>query len=123
MSVWQFWHTNVLKYGILYYLLCVSLEWMVLSLVSLVGSFPVRSSRYPQGRLIILDVIAYLHRLKKPQISFFSSIGYGVSLGGISAMLTMLNSCAPGVGVVNIDNGFGAAALAYKCIGSAAERN
>ncbi len=44
------------------------------------------------------------------------SIGYGVSLGGISAMLTMLNSCAPGVGVVNIDNGFGAAALAYKCL-------
>ena len=54
---------------------------------------------------------------------FLFSIGYGVSLGGISAMLTMLNSCAPGVGVVNIDNGFGAAALAYKCIGGAIERN
>ena len=38
-------------------------------------------------------------------------------------MLTMLNSCAPGVGVVNIDNGFGAAALAYKCIGGTIERN
>ena len=53
---------------------------------------------------------------KVPVIAVPTSIGYGVSLGGISAMLTMLNSCAPGVGVVNIDNGFGAAALAYKCI-------
>ena len=53
---------------------------------------------------------------KVPVIAVPTSIGYGVSLGGISAMLTMLNSCAPGVGVVNIDNGFGAAALAYKCV-------
>jgi NCAIR mutase (PurE)-related protein len=51
-----------------------------------------------------------------PVIACPTSIGYGMSLGGISAMLTMLNSCSPGVGVVNIDNGFGAAALAYKCI-------
>jgi len=51
-----------------------------------------------------------------PVIAVPTSIGYGVSLGGISALMTMLNSCAPGVGVVNIDNGFGAAALAYKCI-------
>lgn len=51
-----------------------------------------------------------------PVIAVPTSIGYGVSLGGISAMLTMLNTCAPGVGVVNIDNGFGAAALAYKCL-------
>jgi NCAIR mutase (PurE)-related protein len=51
-----------------------------------------------------------------PVIAVPTSIGYGMSLGGISAMLTMLNSCAPGVGVVNIDNGFGAACLAYKCI-------
>jgi NCAIR mutase (PurE)-related protein len=35
-------------------------------------------------------------------------VGYGASLGGISALLTMLNSCASGVSVVNIDNGFGA---------------
>lgn len=53
---------------------------------------------------------------KVPVIAVPTSIGYGVSLGGIGAMLTMLNSCAPGVGVVNIDNGFGAAALAYKCV-------
>eukprot|EP00980_Cylindrotheca_fusiformis_P008893 scaffold1900_cov123-Cylindrotheca_fusiformis.AAC.19 len=51
-----------------------------------------------------------------PVIACPTSIGYGMSLSGISAMLTMLNSCSPGVGVVNIDNGFGAAALAYKCV-------
>ena len=60
------------------------------------------------------SVVGGLSRV--PVIAVPTSIGYGVSLGGISAMLTMLNSCAPGVGVVNIDNGFGAAALAYKCI-------
>ena len=51
-----------------------------------------------------------------PVLAVPTSIGYGVSLGGIAPMLTMLNTCAPGVGVMNIDNGFGAAALAYKCI-------
>ena len=51
-----------------------------------------------------------------PVVAVPTSIGYGASFGGVSALLTMLNSCAPGVGVVNIDNGFGAAALAYKCI-------
>lgn len=51
-----------------------------------------------------------------PVIAAPTSIGYGASFGGVSALLTMLNSCAPGVGVVNIDNGFGAAALAFKCI-------
>lgn len=45
-----------------------------------------------------------------------TSIGYGACFNGVSALLTMLNSCAPGVGVVNIDNGFGGAALAFKCI-------
>lgn len=44
----------------------------------------------------------------KPVIAVPTSIGYGASLNGIAAMLAMLNSCAPGVTVVNIDNGFGA---------------
>lgn len=48
----------------------------------------------------------------KPVIAVPTSIGYGASFGGISALLTMLNSCATGVGVVNIDNGFGAGYLA-----------
>ena len=51
-----------------------------------------------------------------PVVAVPTSVGYGASFGGVSAMLTMLNSCAPGVGVVNIDNGFGGAALAFKCI-------
>ena len=49
-----------------------------------------------------------------PVIAVPTSVGYGASFGGVSAMLTMMNSCSPGVGVVNIDNGFGAAALAFK---------
>ena len=48
----------------------------------------------------------------KPVIAVPTSVGYGASFGGISALLGMLNSCAPGVVVVNIDNGFGAAYFA-----------
>ena len=44
----------------------------------------------------------------KPIIAVPTSVGYGASFGGIAALLAMLNSCAPGVTVVNIDNGFGA---------------
>jgi len=47
-----------------------------------------------------------------PVIAVPSSVGYGASFGGLSALLTMLNSCAGGIGVVNIDNGFGAGFLA-----------
>ena len=48
----------------------------------------------------------------KPVIAVPTSIGYGANLGGLSALLSMLNSCANGVGIVNIDNGFGAGYLA-----------
>jgi NCAIR mutase (PurE)-related protein len=48
----------------------------------------------------------------KPVIAVPTSIGYGASFGGLAALLTMLNSCATGVAVVNIDNGFGAGYLA-----------
>jgi pyridinium-3,5-biscarboxylic acid mononucleotide synthase len=47
-----------------------------------------------------------------PVIAVPTSIGYGASFGGLTALLGMLNSCASGVSVVNIDNGFGAAAIA-----------
>jgi len=47
-----------------------------------------------------------------PVIAVPTSVGYGASFGGVSALLTMLNSCASGVAVVNIDNGFGAGHLA-----------
>lgn len=48
----------------------------------------------------------------RPVIAVPTSIGYGASFGGVSALLTMLNSCATGVAVVNIDNGFGAGRMA-----------
>jgi NCAIR mutase (PurE)-related protein len=47
-----------------------------------------------------------------PVIAVPTSVGYGASFGGVSALLAMLNSCASGVSVVNIDNGFGAGYLA-----------
>jgi NCAIR mutase (PurE)-related protein len=49
-----------------------------------------------------------------PVIAVPTSIGYGASFGGVAALLTMLNSCAAGVTVVNIDNGFGAAVAASR---------
>ena len=49
-----------------------------------------------------------------PVIAVPTSVGYGASLGGLSALLSMLNSCASGVSVVNIDNGFGAGFLASR---------
>lgn len=50
--------------------------------------------------------------VERPVIAVPTSVGYGAAFGGLAALLTMLNSCATGVGVVNIDNGFGAAYLA-----------
>ncbi len=49
----------------------------------------------------------------KPIIAVPTSVGYGTGFNGISALLTMLNSCAPGIVVVNIDNGFGAGVFAH----------
>jgi hypothetical protein len=50
----------------------------------------------------------------RPVIAVPTSRGYGASFGGLAALLTMLNSCAAGVGVMNIDNGFGAGVLAHR---------
>lgn len=50
--------------------------------------------------------------VNKPVIAVPTSVGYGASFGGLAALLAMLNSCASGIGVVNIDNGFGAGYLA-----------
>ena len=49
---------------------------------------------------------------KAPVIAVPTSVGYGANLGGVSALLSMLNSCAAGMAVVNIDNGFGAGYMA-----------
>ena len=58
-----------------------------------------------------------------PVIGVPTSVGYGASFGGIAPLLTMLNSCAAGVGVVNIDNGFGAAILAGQILRTAQRLN
>ena len=50
----------------------------------------------------------------RPVVAVPTSRGYGASFGGLAALLTMLNSCAAGVGVMNIDNGFGAGCLAHR---------
>src|SRR5207244_7950036 len=49
-----------------------------------------------------------------PLVAVPTSVGYGASFGGVAALLAMLNSCAPGVTVVNIDNGFGAGVVAAR---------
>jgi NCAIR mutase (PurE)-related protein len=52
--------------------------------------------------------------VRAPVIAVPTSVGYGASFGGVAALLAMLNSCASGVTVVNIDNGFGAAVAASR---------
>ncbi len=56
--------------------------------------------------------------VRAPVIAVPTSVGYGAAFEGLAALLGMLNACAPGVAVVNIDNGFGAAALAHKIVAS-----
>jgi len=53
-----------------------------------------------------------------PVVAVPTSVGYGAAFGGIAALLTMLNACAPGIGVVNIDNGYGAGHLAAQIAAS-----
>ncbi len=57
-----------------------------------------------------------------PLVAVPTSVGYGASFGGIAALLAMLNSCAPGVTVVNIDNGYGAGVFAARVARRAAPR-
>ncbi len=52
--------------------------------------------------------------VERPVIAVPTSVGYGASMGGISALLTMINSCANGIAVVNIDNGYGAGYMASQ---------
>ena len=56
--------------------------------------------------LVVADLVS------DPLIAVPTSVGYGASFGGLAALLSMLNSCASGVSVVNIDNGYGAACQA-----------
>ena len=57
-----------------------------------------------------------------PVIGVPTSVGYGAAFGGLAALLAMLNACAPGVAVVNIDNGFGAGLLAARILRGVRER-
>ena len=57
-----------------------------------------------------------------PVVAVPTSVGYGASFGGLAALLAMLNSCAPGVTVVNIDNGYGAAVHAARVARNAGPR-
>lgn len=57
----------------------------------------------------------------RPVVAVPTSVGYGASFGGLAALLGMLNSCAGGVGVVNIDNGYGAACLASLILRSSSD--
>ncbi|CAN5553758.1 nickel pincer cofactor biosynthesis protein LarB [soil metagenome] len=57
-----------------------------------------------------------------PLVAVPTSVGYGASFGGVAALLGMLNSCAPGVTVVNIDNGFGAGVFAARVARNARDR-
>jgi len=61
--------------------------------------------------------------LEQPVIAVPTSVGYGASFGGLAALLAMLNSCASGVSVVNIDNGFGAARVADSILRLAGPRS
>jgi NCAIR mutase (PurE)-related protein len=58
----------------------------------------------------------------KPIVAVPTSTGYGTSFGGLTALFAMLNSCVPGIAVVNIDNGFGAGCLAHKINLAGADR-
>jgi NCAIR mutase (PurE)-related protein len=60
----------------------------------------------------LASVVAGL--VSRPVVAVPTSVGYGASFGGVAALLAMLNSCAGGVAVVNIDNGFGAAVYAHR---------
>jgi NCAIR mutase (PurE)-related protein len=59
--------------------------------------------------------------VRRPVIAVPTSVGYGASFSGIAPLLTMLNSCAAGVTVVNIDNGFGAAMAAARILHGSTE--
>ena len=59
----------------------------------------------------------------RPVIAVPTSVGYGASFGGLAALLTMLNSCAAGVTVVNIDNGFGAGMAAARILAAGSSRS
>jgi len=76
-------------------------------------------ARYPRVRVVVAGMEGALPSVvgglvDVPVIAVPTSVGYGASFGGLAALLAMLNSCAAGVTVVNIDNGFGAGVAASR---------
>ena len=89
--------------------------------VGVAGIHRLFSYRQLLGEATVLVVVAGMEGalpsvvaglVDRPIIAVPTSIGYGTGLGGVAALMSMLNSCAPGLAVVNIDNGFGAGCLA-----------
>jgi NCAIR mutase (PurE)-related protein len=89
--------------------------------VGVAGIHRLFASREILDRATVLIVVAGMEGalpsvicglVDKPVVAVPTSVGYGTGFGGIAALLGMLNSCAPGMAVVNIDNGFGAACMA-----------
>jgi NCAIR mutase (PurE)-related protein len=89
--------------------------------VGVAGLHRLISSRDVIDRAAVLVVVAGMEGalpsvvgglVDKPVVAVPTSVGYGTGLGGVAALIGMLNSCAPGIAVVNIDNGFGAGCMA-----------
>ena len=76
-----------------------------------------RASSSPGWKARLPSVVAGL--TSTPVVAVPTSVGYGASFEGLAALLAMLSSCAPGVAVVNIDSGFGAAQVAYRIVRAA----
>jgi pyridinium-3,5-biscarboxylic acid mononucleotide synthase len=98
--------------------------------VGVAGIHRVLASRGALERAAVVIVVAGMDGalasvvgglVRVPVIAVPTSVGYGASFGGIAPLLTMLNSCAAGVTVVNIDNGFGAAVAAARILHGATE--
>lgn len=89
--------------------------------VGVAGMHRLLAHRHTLNNAAVLIVVAGMEgalpsviggMIDKPIIAVPTSVGYGTSLGGLTALFSMLNSCSPGMAVVNIDNGFGAACMA-----------
>ena len=96
-------------------------RWWVLYDVGVAGIHRVLDKKHILERANVLIVIAGMEGalasvvsglVSRPVIAVPTSVGYGASFEGIAPLLTMMNSCSPGVAVMNIDNGFGAAYFA-----------
>ena len=88
---------------------------IIFSRIFLVSSVPVSYTHldvYKRQEGALASVLGGL--VDKPVIAVPTSVGYGASMNGLSALLTMINSCANGIAVVNIDNGYGAGYIATQ---------